>query len=197
MPRESLRPRLGLRAPLDPAARPSSTHSPTGTPGIRSASYCPLIAAWVILASSCASHIPVHVTVSDQATSDQDATVTQAVEQWNAHARELLSQEVFVFDGLSEEPSVTFAEQLPSRGGCAVPRSMGCADLGGDHLWVSWERILPQHRLALLQHEMGHLLGLVDRDDQHPGIMQMSQNREAEARAWSEWDAADLKTLEP
>jgi len=106
------------------------------------------------------------VEVAPGTTLDQRMTVSAALMAWNEVARAELGYDVFV----PGEGDVTIWFGVGARGLHCKASSLGCAHVGGSDVWLEWDRMYEAERFPVAVHELGHVLGLRDREGSD-GIM--------------------------
>jgi hypothetical protein len=113
------------------------------------------IAGWIALACSGG---PRAVSQEGRTTPETSAVLVQAVAAWNAESMSLVGYPVFE---LGEGDVTVLVDSSSVRlrcGDTADEKYRGCAELGGNHVWVP-----DAPEAALWTHELGHILGLLDR----------------------------------
>jgi hypothetical protein len=130
-----------------------------------------VLCLWVHLGLvACGSEWPVEITVPPNATADQQTATAEAMRRWNAMAIQEVGETVLVWGGYTTDPVVSFSPPQDGQGEIRL----GAAASG--RLWIDWENIPDDLRVPAITHEMGHLLGYLDRgeteNEPDRGIMQ-------------------------
>jgi hypothetical protein len=137
--------------------------------GIRAVIYRSLLSLVSLGLVACGSGWPVEITVPADTSPEQETATSEAMHRWNAMAIEEVGETVLVWGGYATDPVVSFSPR-------SAPNPIKLGEAMSGRLWVDWENLPDDCRVPAITHEMGHLLGYLDRSDTENepdrGIMQ-------------------------
>jgi len=99
------------------------------------------------------------------ATDEQREVVQRVVRRWNQLSEEELGRHIVLYDNGDVTVWINPDIEWP----CDSPSDPACAEIDGYNVYIRWNEYAEDY----LTHEVGHILGLYDRDD-GAGVMSRS-----------------------